>query len=86
MMRPPPGGTLPHNAHRSSPQNERICIAWRGIIGGIGPSGATAAGGGAPAGGTAAAGGGASLPQVVRRPRHHRPQGRSGTPATARQR
>ena len=58
MMRPPPGGTLPHNAHLSWPQNERICIAWRGIIGGIGPSGATAAGGGSAAGGGAAPGGG----------------------------
>jgi hypothetical protein len=62
MMRPPPGGTLPHNAHLSWPQNERICIAWRGIIGGIGPSGATAAGGGCAAGGGAAPGGGGAAP------------------------
>jgi hypothetical protein len=58
MMRPPPGGTSPHKAHRSWPQKERICIACRGIIGGIGPSGATAAGGGAPPGGAAPGGGG----------------------------
>jgi hypothetical protein len=60
MMRPPPGGTLPHNVHRSWPQNDIICIAWRGINGGIGPSGTAAAGAGAAAAGGAPAGGGDS--------------------------
>jgi hypothetical protein len=62
MMRPPPGGTSPHKAHRSWPQNESICIACRGISGGMGPSGAAAAGGG---GGPAPSAGGAPPPSAT---------------------
>jgi hypothetical protein len=76
MMRPPPGGTSPHKAARSGPQNERISSAWRGRIGGIGPSGATAEGGAAAgasgASGAAAPGGGAPPSPMASTARRHR--------------